>query len=209
YTISDGFGGTDSATVTIIVRYIPPIAVNDTATTSGTTPVTIAVMQNDSDPDNHVISVTGATTPPNGTAVVNANGTITYTANAGFEGVDTFFYTIRDGYGGESTATVTVTVGPPNRFDPCICATAKASPGEISPRNHKQQVVTITNVSDPDGGPLDIKLIGIYQDERTNYLGDGNTPIDGGGIGTSTAWVRAERTGNPNVPGNGRVYEIV
>jgi len=209
YTISDGFGGTDSATVTIIVRNIPPIAVNDTATTSGTTPVTIAVMQNDSDPDNHVISVTGATTPPNGTAVVNANGTITYTANAGFEGVDTFFYTIRDGYGGESTATVTVTVGPPNRFDPCICATAKASPGEIWPPNHKQQVVTITNVSDPDGGPLDIKIIGIYQDEPTNYLGDGNTTIDGGGIGTSTAWVRAERTGNPNVPGNGRVYEIV
>lgn len=210
YTITDPYGATDTATVTITVRNIPPIAVNDSATTSGTVPVTIAVMQNDSDPDNHVISVTGATTPPNGTAVVNANGTITYTANPGFEGTDTFFYTIRDGFGGESTATVTVTVGPPNRFDPCLCASAQASPAEIWPPNHKQtRVVTITNLEDPDGGPLDIKIIGIYQDEPTDYLGDGDTEIDAGGIGTSTAWVRAERTGNPNVPGNGRVYEIV
>lgn len=210
YTIRDTYGATDTATVTITVRNIPPVAVNDSATTSGTVPVTIAVMQNDSDPDNHVISVTGATTPPNGTAVVNANGTITYTANPGFEGTDTFFYTIRDGFGGESTATVTVTVGPPNRFDPCLCASAQASPAVIWPPNHKKtQVVTITNLEDPDGGPLDIKVIGIYQDEPTDYLGDGDTEIDAGGIGTSTAWVRAERTGNPNVPGNGRVYEIV
>ena len=210
YTIADAYGLTDTATVTITVRNLPPVAVNDTATTAGTEPVTIAVMQNDSDPDSHVISVTGATTPANGTAVVNANGTITYTANAGFEGVDTFFYTIKDGFGGESTATVTVTVGPPNRFDACLCASAKASPGEIWPPNHKKtEVVTITDLADPDGGPLDIKILGIYQDEPTDYLGDGDTEIDAGGVGTSTAWVRAERTGNPNVPGNGRVYEIV
>lgn len=210
YTIADGFGGTSTATVTINVVNQPPVARDDSATTAGTRPVAIPVMVNDSDPDNHVIAVTGATTPANGAAVVNANGTITYTANTGFQGTDTFFYTIRDGFGGTSTATVTITVGPPNRFDPCVCATAKASPGVIWPPNHKQtEVVNVTNLVDPDGGPLTIKILGIYQDEPTNYLGDGETTIDAGGVGTSTAWVRAERTGNPNVPGNGRVYEIV
>ncbi|MDQ3070214.1 MAG: Ig-like domain-containing protein, partial [Acidobacteriota bacterium] len=211
YTITDGFGGTSTATVTINVINLPPVATNDTGTARGSNPVAISVMSNDSDPDSHVIAVTGATTPPNGTAVVNANGTITYTANAGFQGTDTFFYTIRDGYGGESTAQVTITVGPPNRFDDCTCAAAKASPGEIWPPNHKQtQVVNVTGLVDPQGGaPLAIRILGIYQDEPTNYLGDGNTAIDAGGVGTGSAWVRAERTGNPNVPGNGRVYEIV
>lgn len=211
YTLADGYGGTDTATVTVTVTNRPPIAVNDTAIANGTVPVAISVMSNDGDPDNHVISIAGATNPTNGTITINANGTITYTANAGFEGTDFFFYTIRDGFGGESTARVTINVRPPNRFDPCICSQAKASPGELWPPNHKKtEVVNVTNLVDPASGqPLSIRILGIYQDEPTNYLGDGDTTIDGGGVGTSTAWVRAERTGNPNVPGNGRVYEIV
>lgn len=210
YTIADGFGGVSTAPVTIRVVNIPPVAVADSATAAGTRPVIINVLANDNDPDNHVIAVSGALPPANGTAVVNANGTITYTANAGFQGSDSFLYTIRDGFGGESSATVTIAVGPPNRFDPCLCASARASIGEIWPANHKKVVdVKVTNVIDPDGGALAIKVLGIYQDEPTNYLGDGNTTIDGGGIGTDTAWVRAERTGNPNVGDNGRAYEIV
>ena len=38
--------------------------------------------------------------------------------------------------------------------------------------------------------------------------GSGNTGPDGSGVGTSTAFVRAERVGNPKTPGNGRVYHI-
>ncbi len=37
---------------------------------------------------------------------------------------------------------------------------------------------------------------------------DGNTAIDGAGVGTSRASVRAERTGDRKHPGNGRVYHI-
>lgn len=210
YTINDGFGGVSTAPVTINVVNHPPVAVADSATAAGTRPVIINVLANDNDPDNHVITVSGALPPANGSVVINANGTITYTANAGFQGSDSFLYTIRDGFGGESSAKVTIAIGPPNRFDPCLCASARASVTEIWPPNHKKVVnVTVTNVTDPDGGPLQIKVLGIYQDEPTNYLGDGDTAIDGGGVGTGTAWVRAERTGNPNAGDNGRVYEIV
>ena len=52
-------------------------------------------------------------------------------------------------------------------------------------------------------------IAGILQDEPTNTIGDGNTPVDGEGVGSSIARVRAERTGSPRVPGNGRVYEIL
>ena len=46
-----------------------------------------------------------------GTAVYNGDGTFTYTATAGQEGLDTFVYTITDQDGDTSTATVTVNLG--------------------------------------------------------------------------------------------------
>src|SRR5207253_308321 len=45
----------------------------------------------------------------NGTAVVNANGTITYTPNADYNGPDSYTYTVTSG-GVSETATVNVTV---------------------------------------------------------------------------------------------------
>ena len=59
-------------------------------------------------------------------------------------------------------------------------------------------------LSDADGDPVTITITGITQDEPTNGLGDGDTSPDGKGIGTSTASVRAERSGKAN----GRVYII-
>ena len=50
------------------------------------------------------------TTPGDGTATINANGTVRYTPDAGFVGTDTFDYTVSDGNGGSDTGTVTVTV---------------------------------------------------------------------------------------------------
>jgi hypothetical protein len=55
-----------------------------------------------------VSSVTVVVAPANGAAVVNADGTITYTPNPGFSGVDTFTYSVEG-----STATVTVNVAAP------------------------------------------------------------------------------------------------
>jgi hypothetical protein len=59
-------------------------------------------------------------------------------------------------------------------------------------------------VTDFDGDPVTITITGITQDEPTNGLGDGDESPDGGGVGTSTASIRAERTGT----GNGRIYTI-
>jgi hypothetical protein len=52
--------------------------------------------------------------PSNGTAVINADNTITYTPNSGFIGIDTFDYTISDGNGGTDTATVSIEVSAAN-----------------------------------------------------------------------------------------------
>ena len=87
-----------------------PSAVDDTAGTFETAPVTIDLLANDSDPDDDEISITTIGEPDFGTLVDNGDGTVTYTAPTYYGGTVTFTYTISDGVSGESTATVQITV---------------------------------------------------------------------------------------------------
>jgi hypothetical protein len=119
------------------------------------------------------------------------------------EGDVRLFVTDRCGCGASDTAHwKCVTNHPP------ICKDASASVDELWPPNHQYENVSITGVTDPDRDPVSIIITGIHQDEPVNGLGDGDTCPDGQGIGTSTARVRAERSGTPSVPGDGRVYHI-
>jgi hypothetical protein len=113
YSISDGRGGTDTATVAVTVTQPPntaPAAVDDAATTPEGTAVTVNVVANDTDPDGDSLTVTGITQPAHGTATNNGNGTVTYTPTAGYVGTDGFDYTISDGHGGTDTGHVSLTV---------------------------------------------------------------------------------------------------
>jgi Bacterial Ig domain/Calcineurin-like phosphoesterase len=88
----------------------PPTVVADSATTSQNTAVTIAVLANDIDIDGDQLTVQSITTPAHGSVVINSNQTVTYTPNNGYFGPDSFSYTVSDGFGGTSTATVNVMV---------------------------------------------------------------------------------------------------
>lgn len=98
--------------------------------------------------------------------------------------------------------TVKIANEPPN------CALAAPSVGTIWPPNHKFLPITINGVTDPEGGAVTIKVTAIRQDEPIDTTGDGQFTPDGKGVGSATAEVRAERTGTPQVPGNGRVYHV-
>ena len=87
----------------------PPVAVADNATTSEDTPVTIDVLNNDFDIDGDILTVDSITQGTNG-SVINNGGNVTYTPAPGFNGTDSFNYTVSDGNGGTDTATVNVTV---------------------------------------------------------------------------------------------------
>lgn len=93
---------------------------------------------------------------------------------------------------------------------PPDCSGAYPSLLTVWPPNHQMVNIDILGVADPDGDPVTITITGITQDEPTKGtgIGSGNTCPDGGGVGTSTAQVRAERAGTPRLPGNGRVYKI-
>ncbi|MDO6512239.1 cadherin-like domain-containing protein, partial [Celeribacter halophilus] len=72
--------------------------------------VTVNVMENDADADGDDLTIDQHTQPNNGTVTENDDGTLSYTANDGFVGTDSFTYTVTDGQGGESTATVKIEV---------------------------------------------------------------------------------------------------
>jgi Ca2+-binding RTX toxin-like protein len=91
----------------------PPVATDDSFTTDEDTPLTIAavdLLSNDTDPNSDPLTITATTAPTNGTLVDNGDGTYTYTPNANFSGTDSFTYTISDGLGGNSIATVNLTI---------------------------------------------------------------------------------------------------
>jgi hypothetical protein len=94
--------------------------------------------------------------------------------------------------------------------EPPDCSGAAAGPDYLWPPNHKFVDVWVVGVTDPDGDPVTITVDAVSQDEPTQGrgLGAGNSCPDGQGIGTDVASVRAERSGNRRVPGNGRVYHI-
>jgi len=116
YAISDGNGGTDTAVINVIVSPVNdnPVAADDSAVTNEDTAVTITVLSNDSDIDGDVLSVASVSGAVNGTAIVNADNTITYTPNADFNGSETLTYVVSDGNGGTDTASIAATVNPVN-----------------------------------------------------------------------------------------------
>ena len=117
YIITDGVCDTASTTVTVSVVPRPnqvPNANADTVTTFRDQPLVIPgnfLLANDSDPDGDTLVILSVSTNSVHGGVVMLVGTnLVYTPPAGFLGVDTFTYTISDGYGGTATATVSVTV---------------------------------------------------------------------------------------------------
>lgn len=123
YTIVDGGGKTDSATVTIdVIPVIRPRARTDRYTLpEDSTNFSMPVMSNDlANVGNFKTTLLSFTSPANGTLTRNENNTpadltddfLVYTPNADYNGSDSFSYTINDtaGTGVDSTATVFITV---------------------------------------------------------------------------------------------------
>lgn len=124
YEISDGRGGTANSTVTITARpNLPPVA-NPDVYPMPSSPITLGLLTNDSDPDGDTLQVTSINgvpvTPgvaqsipvPSGTVNIAVDGEITFTPALNANGPATFPYEISDGRGGTSSSTVTLTAKP-------------------------------------------------------------------------------------------------
>ncbi len=93
--------------------------------------------------------------------------------------------------------------GNPDCHPALDCSGARASGGPFWPPNHRMVAVRLGGVTDPAGGSVTYSITGVASDEPVDPSNDGFCP-DGAGVGSDTAFVRAERDGS----GDGRVYTI-
>lgn len=116
YTVSDGNGGASVATVNLTVAPVndTPVTVVDMMTTDEDTPIIVNVLANDSDVDGDTLTVTSVVGALNGSVVINADNTLTYTPNTDYNGSETLTYTVDDGNGGIITENVHITINSVN-----------------------------------------------------------------------------------------------
>ena len=192
---TDSDGESATATVEIRVTHVnrgAPQAVDDAAETPEDTPVTIAVLANDSDPDGDALTVKEVSAPAHGTAVISDAGTVTYTPEPDFSGSDSFTYTVGDGSGLTAQAAVKVTVLAVNEEPLAVDDAAETL--EDTPVT----VAVLTNDSDPDGDELTVAEISVpahgtarltetgaveYTPEPDYHGSDGFTYVVGDGTG--------------------------
>lgn len=113
----------------------------------------------------------------------------------------TFELWVNDGFGGMHADTVVVHVQ--NANDPPNAAAARPTVDVLWPPDHKMVSIGIVGVTDPNSNAT-IVITAVWQDEPTDGLGDGDTPIDAIINQDGTVLLRAERSGT----GDGRVYHI-
>jgi hypothetical protein len=163
YTVRDAQGAvSNEATVTITVTITPanqpPVANDDDATVTHGQSVVINVLANDTDDDVlDAGSVVITQLPANGTAVANADGTVSYSHDGSDTATDSFRYVVRDTRGGVSNeATVSISVTP-------IAVPAVANPDEATV-NRGGTVIIDVAANDVDArGQIDRSSVVITQ----------------------------------------------
>jgi len=105
------------------------------------------------------------------------------------------------------SALIILTPPPPGSggsSTPPDCSQATPSVSVIWPPDHAMVPVQINGITDPNGLQVTVDITGIMQDEPVDARDGGHGWVDGNGVGTPTAFVRAERSRH----GTGRIYFI-
>ena len=191
YTVSDGARTTDaSVSVTVTAVNDAPIAADDTASTTEDVPVNVNVLANDVDPEGAALSVSAiegtAVTAGNSVDVGNAtvrleaNGTLTITPDANFDGTVDFEYTASDG-GETDTASVSLSISGQND--------GLTGVDDIATTAEDTAVVVdvLGNDIDPDGDDLTVTAI------------DGTPVTAGDSVDVGNATVRLNANGRLTV----------
>jgi outer membrane protein OmpA-like peptidoglycan-associated protein len=112
YTVSDNKGGTSTATVNVTLQAAndAPIAADDSYIVNCGVTASLNVLSNDRDPNGDPLRITAVTQPTQGTSISIASDgrSLNLTPGRSCFIRDAFTYTISDGRGGTSTATVTL-----------------------------------------------------------------------------------------------------
>ncbi|MEZ2441110.1 gliding motility-associated C-terminal domain-containing protein [Chitinophaga sp. RCC_12] len=184
----DPVAANNTSFVSGIVPNNPPVAVTDNFTTNRDVPVSGNVLTNDSDPENQPITVTTTLIeqPSHGTVVQNANGTFTYTPQAGSVGVDFYRYQVCDNQGACAIGTVNITTQA-GVIDLSISKTA--SPVNATAGSPLTYTITVTN-----NGPSTIlpgETFTVTDALPDGFIANSYTPSEGTYSGSNGSWTGA------------------
>jgi len=148
----------------------PPIAKTDIATTAYNTAITVAVKNNDGAGNaggTLAILPTISGNPTHGTAVVNSDGTITYTPNTGYSGTDKLTYQVCETPSGKcATADLVLTILPSGAMNSTIALDDYASTIATSPLSGNVK----NNDYDPQGNTQTITAQTINQAGKYDFI---------------------------------------
>ncbi len=160
FTATDPSGESISQTVNFTVAPVADI-VADKATVVEDTPTIIKVLGNDTfEGDGKVVSLDANSGPANGSVSVNPDGSVTYTPNDNYHGIDSFTYIVTSGGVSEST-TVYVDVTPEN--DAPVAKDDTAITDEDTPVT----IDVLPNDTDVDGDKLSIESASVPKEQGT------------------------------------------
>ncbi|WP_251329214.1 Ig-like domain-containing protein [Haloplanus pelagicus] len=189
YEVSDGNGGTDTATLNVTVTPVndAPTANDDTATTDEDTSVTVDVVANDTDPDGDALDVSAITNgPSHGTARITgaSNDAVQFDPGADATSDVSITYEVSDGNGGTDTATLNVTVTPVNDAPTANDDTATTDENTLLSVDDGDSADLLERSTDVEGDSLSLSAVDgeSFSSGRTVTLDSGATvTVDGDG----------------------------
>ena len=151
YTVSDGHGGTNTASVTVTVN-APPAGTDESYVFHATALVAdsqVGVLANDTDPDGGTLTAVLVSGSAHGTLALEPDGSFTYTPVANWSGADSFSYRPFDGaaYGDPVTVSLDLTNAPPTAYDIVTSTRAGA------------RAYALVSGYDPEGDPLTLVAV--------------------------------------------------
>lgn len=178
YQVTDAEGATATLGVTLTVNAIndAPVAAADAFTFAEDNVALFSravLTANDVDVDGDLLTITQVTDAVGGTVVLTAGGDVRFTPHADYNGPGGFSYTVSDGHGESSTASVTLDITPVNdapRANTMIYAGTEEVPLLIDPT----QILADASAYDVDGDGFSF----------TGFTGAGGGTLDDLGDGT-------------------------
>lgn len=217
YTVEDGKGGADTATVSLTVNAVndAPVATDKAFSGDEDTVITGNVLAGNTDVDGDVLTAVAQTltTGNGGSVIINADGTFSYQGAANFHGADSFDYKVVDGKGGFDTATVSLTISAVNDApvaiddafsgseDALITGNLLGNDTDVDGDTLSAAVQTFTTAN---GGAVTINADGTFSYQgAANYNGSDSfsyTVTDGkGGSDTGTVSINLDAVNNAPV----------
>jgi VCBS repeat-containing protein len=186
YQASDGEADGNVVTVAITVGADvnhPPAAADDSYSLTQDQTLNVSapgVLSNDTDVEGDPLTVALVDGPQHGTLTLNADGSFSYTPDAGYTGADSFTYRANDGTADSNLATVSLTVNGVVNQRPVatndVYSTTQDSPLDIP------SLGLLANDIDADGDPLAALLFKGPQHGTLSLNADGSftyTPDSG------------------------------